>query len=70
MDSQLLILEPQKNLYMKTEQKHSNFHAVEFMKTSRDELTRLYHADKESYLKKIRKSLENFKNKNRQKQRP
>ena len=37
---------------MKTEQKHSNFHAVEFMKTSRDELTKLYHADKEAYLKK------------------
>ena len=54
---------------MKTEQKHSNFHAVEFMKTSRDELTRLYHADKEAYLKKIKKSLENFKNKNSQKQR-
>ena len=52
MDSRLLILERQKNWYMKTEQKHSNFHAVEFMKMSRDELTKLYHADKEAYFKK------------------
>jgi len=51
---------------MKTEQTIDNFHAVEFMRNSRDELTKLCNSNREEYLKLIRKSFENFQKKNTQ----
>lgn len=53
----------QKNLPMeKSEHIVKEFHAVEFMREVRNELTEMYLKDKQNYLDYLKKALEDFKN--------
>jgi hypothetical protein len=54
-----LILEHQKKLCMETKIKNS-FKAVDFMRQVRNELSDLYHSDKESYYRELKKSMADF----------
>lgn len=49
---------------MKTKKKaEKEFHAVEFMRQVREELTEQFSQDKQKYLEYLRKSMEDFKRK-------
>lgn len=49
---------------MKTNKKaDKEFHTVEFMREVREELTEQFHQDKQKYLEYLRKSMEDFKRK-------
>lgn len=45
----------------KSKHKLKEFHAVEFMREARNELTQKYLNDKQNYLDYLKKSLEEFK---------
>ena len=40
----------------------NEFHAVEFMRKVREELSNLYNTDKERYFIELKEAMENFKN--------
>jgi hypothetical protein len=39
----------------------NNFHAVEFMRKVRDEMSNLYNTDKKQYFQEIKQAMEDFK---------